>query len=181
MTLGRFAAGTHVIAVILLGLLVQTRPRDTAARLALAAREADYEATRTELASLHGVEAETKSLEARWKDERSILPDPELATEEKLLKVVSMACDAALVRVDEVAVKPEKAPDPTREGFDEVSVGVRLVGTYDSLVKVVALIESNQPCVQVVAFSISRRPGSVSHDDERSASLEVVTYRSPLR
>jgi Tfp pilus assembly protein PilO len=117
-------------------------------------------------------------LNQNFKDYVKILPPAEIATEEKLIKVVQSYCDSAQVVLKDVTINP-----PTAGGgeFEEVSVLFNVGAGFEQTVKFMNLLEQHEPFLKINTFSLSPN-GQLKVIDgkeqiDMTVNLEVSTYK----
>jgi hypothetical protein len=111
---------------------------------------------------------------ASFKDYVKILPSPEVATEEKLLRTVSVYCDLAQIRMSEVLCGAAQQRTAAHGGdFQEVGVSFRIASDYDAFVRFLNLLERHESFIKVNAFSVTP---AAQRSLELDASIELTTY-----
>jgi hypothetical protein len=111
-----------------------------------------------------------------------ILPSAEVATEERLLKVIASFCDAAQVRLDEVIQKQGKPGGGGKTGdFVDVTVSFRIFSDFDAFVRFLNLLERHEQFLKVNSFAVapSGQPRVVEGKDviDLNITIEVTTYK----
>ena len=118
-------------------------------------------------------------LNQNFKDYVKILPPAELATEEKLQKVVQTYCDAAQVSLQQIMIAKDK-PEAKGE-FAEVSVGFTVKAGFEQTVKFMNLLEQHEPFLKINSFSLNPTGGLKVIDGKEQIDLqvriEVSTYK----
>src|SRR5207237_1077345 len=99
----------------------------------IAGIEQDLDAARAIVKSGPGLQQQLAALEANWATYVKILPAPELATPEKMLKIAQDCSTDAQVAVEEVSFRP----DMVVGHFRAVSVALRVRGRFDQFLNFV--------------------------------------------
>jgi Tfp pilus assembly protein PilO len=117
-------------------------------------------------------------LNQNFKDYVKILPPAELATEEKLIRIVQSYCEAAQVSLSEIMINP---PRMSGSEFEEVSVSFRLSSGFEQVVKFMNLLEQHEPFLKINSFSLNPA-GAIKVVDGKEQiglgiAIEVTTYK----
>jgi hypothetical protein len=122
-----------------------------------------------------------KELEANFKEYVKILPSEEVATQERLLKIIQNYAELANVRLQEYAQDRVAGGGGRGAGeFKELGLSFRLTGDFDAFVKFVNLLERHEQFLKVNNFAVT--PTKVTIVDatkeivDLSVTLGVTTY-----
>jgi Tfp pilus assembly protein PilO len=137
-----------------------------------------------EIAQAEGLKRQLEELNANFRDYVKILPSAEVATEEKLLKVIQNYMDLAQISIDEVIQKAAgKASGGGKMGeFQEVAVSFRIRADFDSFVRFLNLLERHEQFLKVNSFSVTPGAGGPRTVDGKevidlAVAIEVTTYK----
>jgi len=133
------------------------------------------------IAERPGLKQTLEELTQNFKDYVKILPPAELATEEKLIKVVQAYCDAAQVVLSEITISTPKNINDKGAEFEEVSVTFRITAGFEQTVKFMNLLEQHEPFLKINSFSLNPA-GQLKIIDgkeviELGTGIEVTTYK----
>jgi len=115
------------------------------------------------------VQAELNALLVNLKEYVKILPSPEIATEEEIIRVFSDYQKRAKLEVLEILAQPPRRT----KGFLERSVRFRITGTFKQFVTFLNLIERHENFLQVRSFRISPGGEIVGPDGKADIKLNV--------
>lgn len=123
-----------------------------------------------------------EELQTNFRDYVKILPTAEVATEEKLLKVIQGYCDTSQVQLLEVIQRPGKAGGGGKAGdFQEVGVNFRIGADFDSFVRFLNLLEQHEQFLKVNSFAVNPKgqPRVVEGKDviDLNVTIEITTYK----
>lgn len=145
--------------------------------------EEQIKANNAYIAKAPMLQRQLKELNDNFRDYVKILPSAEVATDEKLMKVVQAYADAAQIRLAELS---DKAAQGKRGGgkmgeFEEVSVNFRIDADFEAFVRFLNLLEKHEQFMKVNAFSVNpaTRPRIVEGKEvlDLSITIEVSTYK----
>ncbi len=124
---------------------------------------------------------ELEELQTNFRDYVKLLPSAELATEEKLLKVVQAYCDAAQVNLAEIIQRPTRRGGSKGGEFEEVGVSFRITADFDSFVRFLNLLERHEQFLKVNTFSATPVGQTRVVDGKEimdlNVAIEVTTYK----
>lgn len=143
--------------------------------------QSEIDGFKTRIAEGPELKRQLDELNQNFKDYVKILPPVELATEEKLIKVVQSYCDAAQVLLQEVVINKPKTSGVGGAEFEEVSVTFRIQSGFDQTVKFMNLLEQHEPFLKINTFSLnpSGTPRIVDGKEQidLGIAIEVSTYK----
>jgi len=120
-------------------------------------------------------------LNANFANYVKILPSAEIATPEKLMKLVQSFADASQIHLNEVIQRDMKGGGGGKMGeFTEVAVTFSIDADFDSFVRFLNLLERHEQFLKVNAFTVTPGPPRVVENKEvipLGVTIEVTTYR----
>ena len=140
----------------------------------------------TEIKQAERLKRQLEELNANFRDYVKILPSAEVATEEKLLKVIQNYIDLAQIRLDEVITKAASKTSGGGKGgeFQEVAVSFRIAADFDSFVRFLNLLERHEQFLKVNSFTVAPAggPGASRTVEGKeiidlNVGIEVTTYK----
>lgn len=149
----------------------------------------------TEIKKFKDRAAERESMEKKLvqlqnavKEYVKILPNPEIATEEQIIKTFSDYSRRANIRIDEI-LRQSKRPQRARRGakrpkktdFEEKKVQFRIKGQFDEFVRFLNFIERDESFLQVRSFSLTAAPPEQKEKLTRRRELNVLLTVSTFR
>ncbi|MGE0713167.1 MAG: hypothetical protein AB7N76_12100 [Planctomycetota bacterium] len=136
------------------------------------------------IARQKGLEKEKESLEKNLSHYITILPSPEVATRENLMRLVQEKCERSQFTLERFTIagtpgsKPAAAPTPgvpggpakKGGGFEEIGVKLEAVGTYEQFLRFLNSLERHESFVRVNTFRCTLRAKEGSFGGGSSAS-----------
>jgi len=136
------------------------------------------------IANAPKLQRQLKELDDNFRDYVKILPSAEVATQQKLMKVVQAYADAAQIRIDELGEKgstAKKGGGSKLGEFEEVTVSFRIDADFDAFIRFLNLLERHEQFMKVNAFSInpSPKPRIVEGKEilDLAITIEAATYK----
>lgn len=134
-----------------------------------------------EIAKGPGLKRKLDELQTNFRDYVKILPSAEVATEERLLKVVQAYCDAAQIRLEEVLTSTGKGGGGGAKlgEFKDVGVSFRIQADFDSFIRFLNLLERHEQFIKVNSFAVtpSRQVRIVENKEviDLGVSIQITT------
>jgi Tfp pilus assembly protein PilO len=156
----------------------------------LAALEEELTALDTKGKELPGLQEQLASVKANLSQYIKILPSPDVATDEELVRLVQEKSARAQFQIDQITVEVKGKKGKSRRGkpaesagaFEEIGLNITGQGTFDQFLRFLNSLERHESFLRVNTFSITA-PSSPAIDDEGRETwplrvqLQVSTYR----
>jgi Tfp pilus assembly protein PilO len=129
------------------------------------------------------LQRQLKELNDNFRDYVKILPSAEVATEQRMMRIVANYAESAQIQLDDLTNKTNlgKKGGGKLGEFEEVSVTFRIDADFESFVRFLDLLERHEQFIKVNAFSISPAPKPRVVDGKEiidlSVQIDAYTYK----
>lgn len=192
-TVGIFALIFLVLAIVALFFVNNTMDQVAEKEQKILDLEGEIAKNEKIAAKEEGLEKELKNLQENLRHYVTILPSPEVATQEELMRLVQQNCERAQFDLGSYSVREakkrggggKKKKKKKKGGFAEISVSLNARGTYEQFLRFLNALERHETFLRVNSFSCSA-PSEAVKDDEGNdtwplqISLQVSTFRYDL-